>query len=236
MGTRGRWVSSTFARSAPGRRVIAQTRSFTAISPTLVATPTMLTAAAGASQAPGPEQNNNEGETMSLSRREVVQGAASAPMLAFLGALPAGAADFEPAKLIGSREAWAEVERINREMGPTRLTGSSEHQAFVAWIGRELDRALAPAGGQVFRETFENYPRWSARSWSLTCGGQPIPVASYFPYCTGGFTGTRTPLTPAAGLAAPGGGGHYPKAGAGQARIIAPGSHAEGQHADLGVF
>ena len=88
---------------------------------------------------------------MGLSRREVIGGAAaSAPVLAFLQAFPAGAAAFEPARLIGPSRAWAELEQINREMGPTRLTGSSEHTRFVAWLRAELERALTPAGGSVF--------------------------------------------------------------------------------------
>ncbi|HEY1929144.1 MAG TPA: hypothetical protein VGG92_16890 [Caulobacteraceae bacterium] len=174
---------------------------------------------------------------MGLSRREVIGGAAaSAPALAFLWAFPAGAAAFDPSRLIGPREAWAELERINREMGPARLTGSPEHTRFVAWLKTELERALTPARGAVFEERFENYPRWTARSWSLRVAGHEVPVASYFPYCTGGFTGARSPLTPAPALAAAGGGGNYPRAGEGRARIIPPAPRAEGQLTDVGVF
>ena len=110
---------------------------------------------------------------MSLSRRGLVKGAAaSAPLLAFLKALPAAAAAFDAARLAPLREAWAEVEQVNRDMGPTRLTGSPEHQRFVAWIQAELTRALSPAGGQVFEDVFENFPRWSAKSWRLEVGGR----------------------------------------------------------------
>jgi hypothetical protein len=174
---------------------------------------------------------------MGLSRRDLIRGAAaSAPALTFLDAFPAGAAAFEPGPLIGPREAWAEVERVNREMGPTRLTGSPEHARFVAWLKAELQRALTPAGGTVFEEAFENYPRWTARSWSLQVAGREVPVASYFPYCTGGFTGARSPIAPAPALAAAGTGGHYPHADGGQARLIPPAPGAEGPLADVGVF
>jgi hypothetical protein len=174
---------------------------------------------------------------MSLSRRDLVKGAAaSTPLLAFLDALPAAAAGFDAGKLAPLREAWAEVERVNREMGPTRLTGSPEHQRFVAWIQAELTRALTPAGGQVFEDRFDNFPRWAAKSWRLEVGGKPAPVASYYPYCTGGFTGARTPVTPATTLAAPGGGGHYPKADGHAVVAFDPNAHAAGPLVDLGVF
>jgi hypothetical protein len=174
---------------------------------------------------------------MGLSRRDVIGGAAaSAPALAFLEAFPAGAAAFEASRLVGPREAWTELERVNREMGPTRLTGSPEHTRFVAWLRAELERALTPARGLVFEDRFDNYPRWTARSWSLKVASRDIPVASYFPYCTGGFTGARSPLAPAAALAAAGSGGHYPRAGSDQARIIPPTPSAEGPLVDVGLF
>jgi hypothetical protein len=56
---------------------------------------------------------------------------------------------------------------------------------------------VLPAGGSVFEDTFANYPRWTAKSGELSAGSRNLPVASYFPYCTGGFTGARTPLVPA---------------------------------------
>ena len=173
---------------------------------------------------------------MSLSRRGLIKSAASAPLLGFLQALPAAAAGFDAARLTPMRQAWAEVERVNREMGPTRLTGSPEHQAFVAWIRTELAGALTPAGGQVFEDRFDNYPRWTPKAWSLKVGGHTVPVASYFPYCTGGFTGARTPLIAAPALAASGDGGHYPKADDMGARVLPPTSHAEGPLVDIGVF
>ena len=61
---------------------------------------------------------------MSLSRRGLVKAAAGAPLLAFLEALPAAAAGFDGARLTPMREAWAEIEHVNRDMRPTRLTGS----------------------------------------------------------------------------------------------------------------
>ena len=174
---------------------------------------------------------------MRLSRRGLVRGAAaSAPALAFLRALPARAADFDPAGLIPPKEAWAELRYVNRAMGPARLTGSPAHQAFVAWIGQELERAVTPAGGRVFEERFENYPRWSARSWSLEVAGRPVSVASYFPYCTGGFTGARSPLTSAHELAAAGGGGHYPRADGRRSVILDASAKAKGTLVDLGAF
>jgi hypothetical protein len=119
---------------------------------------------------------------MGLSRRDLIRGAAaSAPALAFLDAFPAGAAAFEPGRLIGPREAWAEVERVNREMGPTRLTGSAEHARFVAWLKAELQSALGPAGGQVFEETFENYPRWTRDPGACRSPDATFPWPRIFP-------------------------------------------------------
>jgi hypothetical protein len=174
---------------------------------------------------------------MPPSRRDLIMSAAaSAPLLAFLDALPAAAADFDAARLTSMRDAWAELERVNRDMGPTRLTGSPEHQRFVAWLQAELTRALTPAGGQVFEDVFDNYPRWSARSWRLEVGGKAAPVASYYPYCTGGFTGARSPVTPAPALAAPGGGGHYPRADGHAVVAFDPNAHVAGALVDVGVF
>jgi hypothetical protein len=174
---------------------------------------------------------------MALSRRGLVRAAAaSAPALAFLRALPARAAEFDPARLIAPKAAWAELKYVNRAMGPARLTGSPAHRAFVAWIYAELARAVTPAGGMVFEERFENYPRWSARSWSFEIAGRPVQVASYFPYCTGGFTGARLPVTPAPALAAAGGGGHYPVADGRSTVILNSNAKAEGALVDLGAF
>jgi hypothetical protein len=97
-------------------------------------------------------------------------------------------------------------------MGLTRLTGSPQHLAFVQYLKEQLSRILIPAGGSVFEDKFANYPRWTAKSWGLSAGGRKLPVASYFPFCTGGFTGARTPLVPAPSLAAAGTGGDYPVA------------------------
>jgi hypothetical protein len=157
-------------------------------------------------------------------------------VLAFLDALPAAAAGFDPARLTPLREAWAEVEHVNRAMGPTRLTGSPEHQRFVAWLRDELTRVLIPSGGQVFEDVFENFPRWSAKSWGLEVGGKPQPVASYFPCCTGGFTGARTPVAPAPSLAAPGSGGGYARADGHAVVAFDPNAHVAGPLVDCGVF
>src|SRR6516165_9813872 len=86
------------------------------------------------------------------------------------------------------------------------------------------------------RDTFENYPRWTAKSWGLSAGSRQLPVASYFPYCTGGFTGARTPLIPASSLAAPGTGGNYPVADGINVVIIPPTSSATGNVVNLGTF
>ncbi|MFQ3458333.1 hypothetical protein PMN64_34135 [Bradyrhizobium sp. UFLA01-814] len=144
-------------------------------------------------------------------------------------------ADFDRDKLISQEAAWAEIEFVNREMGPTRFCGSPEHRRFVNWIKIELARALTPAQGEVFEDVFENFPLWSPKSWSLEVNGKAVPVASYVPYCTGGFTGRRAPLTAAATLASPGGGGHYPRANGRTVVAFKPSARAEGQLVDLGV-
>src|SRR5262245_7447941 len=57
-----------------------------------------------------------------------------------------------------------------------------------------------------------------------------VPVASYFPYCTGGFTGARSPLVPATSLAAAGSGGNYPLADGIKVVVIPPKSSATGSN------
>src|SRR5262245_55268613 len=135
---------------------------------------------------------------MAISRRKFVAGpGASLSVLALLRVLPANAADpFQEGLLSSADEMWSEVKFVNNTMGPTRLTGSPQHSAYVQYLKDHLTNILHPAGGSVFEETFANYPRWTAKSWALSAGSREIPVASYFPYCTGGFTGARSPLVP----------------------------------------
>jgi hypothetical protein len=151
-------------------------------------------------------------------------------------AWPAAAQAFDASALRSAPAMMAEVARVNREMGPTRLTASAEHQRFVAYLSDELRRTLGPAGGSVFEDRFKNYPRWTPRRWGLVVGGAAIPTAGYFPYCTGGFTGARAPLEAAAALAAPGRGGGYERAGAGSTRVVEPRMHASGELVALGTF
>ena len=133
---------------------------------------------------------------MAISRRAfIVASGASLSALALLRVLPANAVDpFQKGLLPSADEMWSQVKFVNNTMGPTRLTGSPQHSAFVKYLKDQLTNVLQPAGGSVFEETFANYPRWTAKSWALSAGSREIPVASYFPYCTGGFTGARSPL------------------------------------------
>src|SRR5262249_5349135 len=107
---------------------------------------------------------------------------------------------FQKGLLPSADEMWSEGNFVNNTMGPSRLTGSPQHSAFVQYLKDQLTNTLHPAGGSVFQETFANFPRWTAKSWRLSAGSREIPVASYFPYCTGGFTGARSPLVPAPSL------------------------------------
>ena len=181
---------------------------------------------------------------MTPSRRQFIAGAvATTSTLSFLRSLPAAAAaegSFDPNLLPSADEMWAEIRFVNSTMGPTRLTGSPQHNAYVTYLNQQLTQILTPAGGEVFEDKFENYPRWTARSWSLgasvDAASEPIPVSSYFPYCTGGFTGVRSALVPAASLAAPGSGGSYPAADGSTVVIIPPKSSATGQVVNLGTF
>src|SRR5262245_5703784 len=76
-----------------------------------------------------------------------------------------GLADaFEKGLLPSADEMWSEVKFVNNTMGPTRLTGSPQHSAFVQYLKDHLTNILPPAGGFVFEETFANYP-----------AGQPNP-------------------------------------------------------------
>jgi hypothetical protein len=175
---------------------------------------------------------------MLTSRRRLLTGAgASISALAFLRALPGGAADsFRPGLLPSADEIWSDVIFVNNTMGPTRLTGSPQHQAYVRYLEQQLRKILRSAGGDVFEETFENYPRWTAQSWGLSANSRQLPVSSYFPYCTGGFTGARTPLVPAPSLAASGSGGNYPAADGINAVIIPPTSSATGRVVNLVAY
>jgi hypothetical protein len=175
---------------------------------------------------------------MAISRRKfIARSCASLSALALLRALPGNAADpFREGLLPSADEMWSQVKFVNKTMGPTRLTGSPQHSAFVQYLKDQLTKILHPAGGSVFEETFANYPRWKAKSWALFAGSKEIPVASYFPYCTGGFTGARTPLVPAPSLAAAGSGGNYPLADGINVVVIPPKSSATGSVVNLGTF
>src|SRR5215471_6658443 len=109
-------------------------------------------------------------EAMAISRREFIVGSgAYLSALAFLRVLPANAADpFQEGLLPSADEMWSEVKFVNNTMGPTRLTGSPQHSAFVQYLKDHLTNVLLPAGGSVFEETFANYPRWTAKSWALS--------------------------------------------------------------------
>jgi hypothetical protein len=183
-------------------------------------------------------KNNAVEETVAISRRKfVARAGASLSALAFLRALPGNAADlFRPELLPSADDTWSDVNFVNNTMGPTRLTGSPQHQAYVQYLKEQLSGILLPAGGSVFEDTFANYPRWTAQSWALSAGARQLPVASYFPYCTGGFTGTRTPLVPAPSLAAGGTGGDYPLADGVNVVVIPPKSSATGSVVNLGTF
>jgi hypothetical protein len=162
--------------------------------------------------------------------------AASLPAASILNALPAAAAEFRPEWLAGEWEMWDQLLFVNSAMGPTRLCGQPNHQSYVAYLRNRLVSILAPAGGQVFEDTFDNYPNWAATSWALSTPGGNIPVASYFPYCTGGFTGARLPLVPAATLAAPGTGGGYPQTNGADVKIFSPTTSATAAVVNLGTF
>jgi hypothetical protein len=174
---------------------------------------------------------------MSIARRRFIKGMAlSIPAFRILQGLPAAAQVLEPGHLPRTQEIWDGVLFVNSQMGPTRLTGSPQHQAFVDYLFQQLEQILTPKGGQVFKDTFANYPRWTATSVTLNAGGTSIPVASYFPYCTGGFTGTRSPLVPATAIAAPGTGGGYPRADGTTVKILPPTTSATGTVVNLGTF
>ena len=93
---------------------------------------------------------------MLTSRRRLLTGAsASISALAFLRALPGGAADsFRPGLLSSADEIWSDVIFVNNTMGPTRLTGSPQHQAYVHYLKQQLRKILRSAGGDVFEDTY----------------------------------------------------------------------------------
>jgi hypothetical protein len=175
---------------------------------------------------------------MAISRRKfITRTGASISALALLRALPGHAADsFRPELLPSADDMWSDVQFVNSTMGPTRLTGSPQHEAYVQYLKQQLTNILGATGGSAFEDTFANYPRWTAKSWGIFAGSREIPVASYFPYCTGGFTGARTPLVPAPALAAAGTGGNYPLADGINDVVIPPKSSATGQVVNLGTF
>src|SRR5690348_4423467 len=100
---------------------------------------------------------------MAISRRKFIsRTGASISALAFLRALPASAANkFRPGLLPKADEMWSDVQLVNYTMGPTRLTGSPQHQAFVNYLKQQLAKILVPVGGPVFEDSFANFPRWT---------------------------------------------------------------------------
>jgi hypothetical protein len=164
----------------------------------------------------------------------ILRGVAAASAFPLLKLHRATAGDFAPQFLPG--ELLKEIRYVNSTMGPTRLTASPQHNRFVAFVKSELESALVPSGGAAFEDTFANYPRWTPRRWSLQAGDRHIPLSSYYPYCTGGFTGKREPLAPATAIAAPGTGGGYPVADGSSVKIIPPVSTATGTVVNLGTF
>ncbi|WP_428491182.1 hypothetical protein [Rhodopila sp.] len=174
---------------------------------------------------------------MPIPRRGFIKGVtASLPLAAGLRATSSAAAEFRLNDLASPSKMWAELLRVNDEFGPTRLCGQPHHRRYVAYLRRQLTDILEPVGGRVFEDTFDNYPNWAATSWGLSAAGQEIPVASYFPYCTGGFTGARLPLVPATALAASGVGGGYPRADGVNVKIIPPTTSGTASVINLGTF
>src|SRR5262249_5716835 len=117
---------------------------------------------------------------MAISRRGfIVASGASLSAVALYQYVPwrtlsqKGLADpFQKGLLPSADEMWSEVKFVNDTMGPSRLTGSPQHSAFVQYLKDQLTNILHPAGGSVFEETFANYPRWTAKSWSLSAGSR----------------------------------------------------------------
>ena len=173
---------------------------------------------------------------MSASRRTVLSGVVGASALALLRAPKANAGSFSSSLLATTSQMANEIYFVNNTMGPSRLTGSPQHQAYVAYVQSNLQAAIGPQGGMVFTDVFENFPRWTATSWSLTAGSKSIPLALYYPYCNGGFTGARVPLVPAPAIAAAGSGGGYKLADGVTTVVIPPNPTVTGTVVNLGTF
>src|SRR5215813_9027690 len=103
---------------------------------------------------------------MAISRREFI--VASGASLSALALCSCAGTRSQKGLLPSADEMWSEVKFVNNTMGPTRLTGSPQHSAFVQYLKDHLTDILQPAGGSVFEETFGNYPRWTAKSWALS--------------------------------------------------------------------
>ncbi len=130
---------------------------------------------------------------MSISRRGFVKAAGAASALALLAPGRAGATPFNPdpgafqPKLLPSiGEVWETVVHVNKKMGPTRLTGSPEHTAFVNYLASEFRKS----GLSVAFDTY-TFPRWTATSWGLWAGRHALPVSSYYPHSNGFYSGKR---------------------------------------------
>jgi hypothetical protein len=70
----------------------------------------------------------------------------------------------------------------------------------------------------------------------LNVGKTEIPVASYFPHCTGGFTGARSALVAATAVAASGSGGGYPLADGSRVKILTPTTNIAEENGGIGVI
>jgi hypothetical protein len=73
-----------------------------------------------------------------ISRRTfITRTGASISALAFLRALPANAAaSFRPGLLPSADQVWSDVVFVNNNMGPTRLTGSWQHNAYLRYLAK----------------------------------------------------------------------------------------------------
>jgi len=131
--------------------------------------------------------------TASLSRRQLLVGAAGAGALAAIGtnASPAAAATGYSG-LPTADQVWAWQHQLV-DFG-TRYTGSPGHVQFVDWLHNQLTRV---PGFQLHTDR-HTFGRWLAQDWALsiaqpTTAGRsgPVPVAYYYPY---------SGQTPAAGV------------------------------------
>jgi hypothetical protein len=133
----------------------------------------------------------------------------------------AGAAPFTPAPSNFDRslmpsflEVLESILLVNSAMGPTRLTGSPQHSAFVNYMADKF----AEAGLIVGRDTY-TFPRWTATSWGIKAGNKSLDVSSYYPHSNGFYSGKRDAN------------GNYPNSG-----ITQPVTTATGTVVNLGTW